>query len=43
LVDPQLFDFAALTMQQIPLQSVASEDTWHPLAETKIQSWKPTL
>lgn len=43
LVDPQLFDFAALAMQQIPMQSVASEDTWHPLTETKIQSWKPTL
>jgi tRNA 2-thiocytidine biosynthesis protein TtcA len=43
LVDPQLFNFAALAMQQIPVQSLDAPDAWHPLAETHVQSWKPTL
>lgn len=42
LADPQLFDFSALSLQQIPMHELDSSDAWHPLAEATVQSWEPT-
>lgn len=41
LADPQLFDFSALSLQQITMHELDSSDAWHPLAEATVQSWEP--